>query len=158
LKFINHPSIIKLYEVLDTTADIFVVMEMADKGELYDYIQNNDVEEEQAKRFFRQIIDGVEAAHFNLVAHRDLKPENILLDSGFNVKIADFGLSNLMKDGKFLKTSCGSLNYAAPEILLHKNYEGTSVDVWSCGIILYTLLFGALPFDEEVVSILYKKI
>jgi 5'-AMP-activated protein kinase catalytic alpha subunit len=116
------------------------------------------LEESEAKRFFRQIIDGVEAAHFNLVAHRDLKPENILLDSGLNVKIADFGLSNLMKDGKFLKTSCGSLNYVAPEIISHKNYEGTSIDVWSCGIILYTLLFGVLPFDEEVISILYKKI
>jgi 5'-AMP-activated protein kinase catalytic alpha subunit len=147
-----------LYEVLDTTAEIFVVMELANRGELYEYIQNNVLEESEAKRFFRQIIDGVEAAHFNLVAHRDLKPENILLDSGLNVKIADFGLSNLMKDGKFLKTSCGSLNYVAPEIISHKNYEGTSIDVWSCGIILYTLLFGVLPFDEEVISILYKKI
>lgn len=81
-----------------------------------------------------------------------------MLDPSKNVKIADFGLSNLMKDGKFLKTSCGSLNYAAPEILGHRYYEGTSVDVWSCGIILYTMLVGALPFDEEVVSILYKKI
>ncbi len=133
-------------------------MELANRGELYEYIQNNVLEESEAKRFFRQIIDGVEAAHFNLVAHRDLKPENILLDSGLNVKIADFGLSNLMKDGKFLKTSCGSLNYVAPEIISHKNYEGTSIDVWSCGIILYTLLFGVLPFDEEVISILYKKI
>jgi 5'-AMP-activated protein kinase, catalytic alpha subunit len=147
-----------LYEVLDTTAEIFVVMELANRGELYEYIQNNALEESEAKRFFRQIIDGVEAAHFNLVTHRDLKPENILLDSGLNVKIADFGLSNLMKDGKFLKTSCGSLNYVAPEIISHKNYEGTSIDVWSCGIILYTLLFGVLPFDEEVISILYKKI
>lgn len=144
--------------MLDTTAEIFVVMELANRGELYEYIQNNALEESEAKRFFRQIIDGVEAAHFNLVAHRDLKPENILLDSGLNVKIADFGLSNLMKDGKFLKTSCGSLNYVAPEIISHKNYEGTSIDVWSCGIILYTLLFGVLPFDEEVISILYKKI
>ncbi len=133
-------------------------MELANRGELYEYIQKNALEESEAKRFFRQIIDGVEAAHFNLVAHRDLKPENILLDSGLNVKIADFGLSNLMKDGKFLKTSCGSLNYVAPEIISHKNYEGTSIDVWSCGIILYTLLFGVLPFDEEVISILYKKI
>ena len=147
-----------MYEVLDTTAEIFVVMELANRGELYEYIQKNALEESEAKRFFRQIIDGVEAAHFNLVAHRDLKPENILLDSGLNVKIADFGLSNLMKDGKFLKTSCGSLNYVAPEIISHKNYEGTSIDVWSCGIILYTLLFGVLPFDEEVISILYKKI
>lgn len=114
MKFINHPNIIKLYEVLDTTSDIYVVMEMAAGEDLYKYIDEHDLTEEQAKNFFVQIISGVEAAHLNLVAHRDLKPENVLLDSSYNVKIADFGLSNLMKDGKFLKTSCGSLNYAAP--------------------------------------------
>ena len=108
--------------------------------------------------FFRQIITGVEFAHFNLVAHRDLKPWNILLDDNNVVKIADFGLSNLMKDGKLLKTNCGSLNYAAPEIIGRKSYEGTTVDIWSCGVILFTMLVGALPFDDEIVSLLYKKI
>ncbi len=121
---------------------------MAEGGELYNYIQNNDFTEEEVKQFFKQIIQGVEAAHLHLVAHRDLKPENILIGPNNVLKIADFGLSNLMKDGKLLKTSCGSLNYAAPEIIGHRPYEGTSVDVWSCGVILYTMLVGALPFDE----------
>jgi 5'-AMP-activated protein kinase catalytic alpha subunit len=114
LKFINHPNIIKLYEVLDTTNDIFVIMEIASKGELYDFIQNNEITEEQAKFYFRQIISGVEYVHQNLISHRDLKPENILIDSNNLIKIGDFGLSNLMKDGKLLKTACGSPNYAAP--------------------------------------------
>ncbi len=117
LKFINHPNIIKLYEVLDTTNDIFVIMEIASKGELYDFIQNNEITEEQAKFYFRQIISGVEYVHQNLISHRDLKPENILIDSNNLIKIGDFGLSNLMKDGKLLKTACGSPNYAAPEIV-----------------------------------------
>jgi serine/threonine protein kinase len=93
-----------------------------------------------------------------LITHRDLKPENILLDANRVVKIADFGLSNLMKDGCLLKSSCGSPNYAAPEIIGNRKYEGTSVDVWSCGVILFTMLCGGLPFEEEVIAILYKKI
>jgi 5'-AMP-activated protein kinase catalytic alpha subunit len=144
--------------VLDTTNDIFVVMEMAQGGELYEYIQHYDLPEQDVRLFFRQIIEAVDYAHRNLVAHRDLKPENVLLDGNKVVKVADFGLSNLMKDGKLLKTSCGSLNYAAPEIIGRRAYEGTAVDVWSCGVILYTMLCAALPFDEEVVSILYRKI
>lgn len=117
LKFINHQNIIKLYEVLDTTNDIFVIMELAEGGELYDYIQNNDISESEAKFFFKQIISGVGYAHVNLIAHRDLKPENILIDNSKLIKIVDFGLSNLMKDGRLLKTACGSPNYAAPEIV-----------------------------------------
>lgn len=144
--------------MLDTTNDIFVVMEMAPGGELYEYIQHHDLPEQEVKLFFRQIIEGVDHAHRSLVAHRDLKPENILLDGNKVVKIADFGLSNLMKDGRLLKTNCGSLNYAAPEIIGRRAYEGTAVDVWSCGVILYTMMVCALPFDEEVVSILYRKI
>lgn len=158
LKFITHPNIIKLYDVLDTTNDIFVVMEMAEGGELYEYIDKHDFTEDEAKFLFKQIIEGVEYTHFNLVAHRDLKPENILLDANKVIKIADFGLSNLMKDGRLLKTNCGSLNYAAPEIIGSRKYEGTAVDIWSCGVILYTMLCGTLPFDEEIVSILYRKI
>lgn len=131
---------------------------MAPGGELYEYIQHYDLSEQEVKLFFRQIIEGVDHAHRSLVAHRDLKPENILLDSNKVVKIADFGLSNLMKDGRLLKTNCGSLNYAAPEIIGRRAYEGTALDVWSCGVILYTMIVGALPFDEEVMSILYRKI
>jgi 5'-AMP-activated protein kinase catalytic alpha subunit len=144
--------------VLDTTNDIFVIMELASHGELYEFIQNNDINEDQANFYFRQIINGVEYVHQNLISHRDLKPENILIDSNNLIKIGDFGLSNLMKDGKMLKTICGSPNYAAPEIVGERKYEGTSVDIWSCGVILYALIVGSLPFDEETVSLLYKKI
>lgn len=125
---------------------------------MYNFIQNNEITEDQAKFYFRQIIAGVEYVHQNLISHRDLKPENILIDSNNLIKIGDFGLSNLMKDGKLLKTACGSPNYAAPEIVGERKYEGTSVDIWSCGVILYALLVGSLPFDEENIVLLYKKI
>ncbi|GJM89545.1 hypothetical protein PR202_ga05748 [Eleusine coracana subsp. coracana] len=117
LRLFMHPHIIRLYEVIDTPADIYVVMEYVKCGELFDYIvEKGRLQEEEARRFFQQIISGVEYCHRNMVVHRDLKPENLLLDSKWNVKIADFGLSNVMRDGHFLKTSCGSPNYAAPEV------------------------------------------
>lgn len=100
----------------------------------------------------------MEYCHQYLVAHRDLKPENILIDAHDTIKICDFGLSNLMKDGKFLKTSCGSPNYAAPEIIEGKKYCGTEVDAWSCGVILYALLTGMLPFDDDEIPVLFSKI
>uniref|UniRef100_A0A0E0EMG8 non-specific serine/threonine protein kinase n=1 Tax=Oryza meridionalis TaxID=40149 RepID=A0A0E0EMG8_9ORYZ len=115
-------------------------------------------EEDEARRIFQQIISGVEYCHRNMVVHRDLKPENLLLDSKYNVKLADFGLSNVMHDGHFLKTSCGSPNYAAPEVISGKLYAGPEVDVWSCGVILYALLCGTLPFDDENIPNLFKKI
>src|ERR1700735_1595056 len=98
--------------------------------------------ENKARYYFKQIINGIEYCHQNLVTHRDLKPENILVDENDVLKIADFGLSNLMKDGKFLTTSCGSPNYASPEIVGGKIYEGALIDVWSCGVILYAMLAG----------------
>ena len=116
------------------------------------------MEEHQARRIFQQIIFGVEYLHTHQVSHRDLKPENILLDADNNVKLADFGLSNIMKDGIFLYSSCGSPNYAAPELISGKYYNGASIDIWSCGVILYTLLTGCLPFNEKTTSRLYKKI
>ena len=114
--------------------------------------------ENEARRIFQQIIFGVEYLHTHQVSHRDLKPENILLDENNNVKIADFGLSNIMRDGIFLYSSCGSPNYAAPELINGKFYNGASIDIWSCGVILYTLLTGALPFDEKQIPKLYQKI
>lgn len=159
LRYFNHPNIIKLYEVLETQTDIFLVMEYASGGELFDLINHmNLIPEPRAKHIFKQIVSGVGYCHSNLVAHRDLKPENILLDENDTVKIADFGLANLMKDGKFLKTDCGSPNYVAPEIILKRKYCGTEVDTWSCGVILYSLLAGRLPFDEEIMPALFKKI
>ncbi|KZV33311.1 hypothetical protein F511_05434 [Dorcoceras hygrometricum] len=159
LRLFMHPHIIRLYEVVETHTDIFVVMEYVKSGELFDYIvEKGRLHEEEARSFFQQIISGVEYCHRNMVVHRDLKPENLLLDSKFNVKIADFGLSNIMRDGHFLKTSCGSPNYAAPEVISGKLYAGPEVDVWSCGVILYALLCGTLPFDDENIPNLFKKI
>jgi carbon catabolite-derepressing protein kinase len=128
-------------------------------GELFDYIvQNGKMAEDNARRFFQQIICAVEYCHRHKIVHRDLKPENLLLDEYLNVKIADFGLSNIMTDGNFLKTSCGSPNYAAPEVISGKLYAGPEVDVWSCGVILYVLLVGRLPFDDEYIPSLFRKI
>ncbi|XP_020192175.1 serine/threonine protein kinase OSK4 isoform X1 [Aegilops tauschii subsp. strangulata] len=185
-----HPHIIRVYEVIETPKDIFVVMEYCQNGELLDYIvEKGRLQEDEARRIFQQIISGVEYCHRNMVVHRDLKPENLLLDSKYNVKLVDFGLSNVMHDGHFLKTSCGSLNYAAPEVftylyylthyphtsshtssavialtrisaqLISGNlYAGPEVDVWSCGVILYALLCGRVPFEDDNIPNLIKKI
>ncbi|EYU35796.1 hypothetical protein ABFS82_09G042500 [Erythranthe guttata] len=154
-----HPHVIRLYEVIETPADIYVVMEYVMRGELFDYIvEKGRLQEDEARRFFQQIIAGVEYCHRNMVVHRDLKPENLLLDLKGNVKVADFGLSNIMRDGHFLRTSCGSPNYAAPEVVSGKLYAGAEVDIWSCGVILYALLCGSLPFDDENIPNLFKKI
>ncbi|KAK6123052.1 hypothetical protein DH2020_043204 [Rehmannia glutinosa] len=154
-----HPHVIRLYEVIETPADIYVVMEYVPRGELFDYIvEKGRLQEDEARHFFQQIVAGVEYCHRNMVVHRDLKPENLLLDLKGNVKVADFGLSNIMRDGHFLRTSCGSPNYAAPEVVSGKLYAGPEVDIWSCGVILYALLCGALPFDDENIPNLFKKI
>ncbi|XP_033736754.1 5'-AMP-activated protein kinase catalytic subunit alpha-2-like isoform X4 [Pecten maximus] len=159
LKLFRHPHIIKLYQVMSTPTDIFMVMEYVAGGELFDYIvKHGKLKEPEARRFFQQIISGVDYCHRHMVVHRDLKPENLLLDSTLNVKIADFGLSNMMYDGEFLRTSCGSPNYAAPEVISGKLYAGPEVDIWSCGVILYALLCGTLPFDDEHVPTLFRKI
>ena len=128
-------------------------------GELFDYlVKHGKMAETKARRFFQQIVCAVEYCHRHKIVHRDLKPENLLLDENLNVKIADFGLSNIMTDGNFLKTSCGSPNYAAPEVISGKLYAGPEVDVWSCGVILYVLLVGRLPFDDEYIPDLFRKI
>ncbi|KAF7732742.1 Protein kinase [Apophysomyces ossiformis] len=168
LKLLRHPHIIKLYEVITTPTDIIMVIEYAGR-ELFNYIVEKGrptgayqaarkMSEEDARSFFQQIICAVEYCHRHKIVHRDLKPENLLLDGNNNVKIADFGLSNIMTDGDFLKTSCGSPNYAAPEVISGKLYAGPEVDVWSCGVILYVMLCGRLPFDDEYIPTLFKKI
>ncbi|OCK81401.1 Pkinase-domain-containing protein [Lepidopterella palustris CBS 459.81] len=158
LQLLRHPHIIKLYTVITTNTEIIMVLEYAG-GELFDYIvQHGKMQEDKARKFFQQIVCAVEYCHRHKIVHRDLKPENLLLDENLNVKIADFGLSNIMTDGNFLKTSCGSPNYAAPEVISGKLYAGPEVDVWSCGVILYVLLVGRLPFDDEYIPTLFKKI
>lgn len=159
LKMCTHPHIIRLYEVIDTPTDIFVVMEYVSGGELFDYIVSRGrLPPDEARHFFHQIISGIEYCHFHKIVHRDLKPENLLLDADNNIKLADFGLSNVSHDGDFLRTSCGSPNYAAPEVISGNLYAGAEVDVWSCGVILYALLCGTLPFDDESIPNLFKKI
>ncbi|XP_067934383.1 5'-AMP-activated protein kinase catalytic subunit alpha-2-like isoform X2 [Watersipora subatra] len=159
LKLFRHPHIIKLYEVISTPTDFFMIMEFVSGGELFEYIvKNGKLKEHEARKFFQQIISGVDYCHRHMVVHRDLKPENLLLDQYLNVKIADFGLSNVMTDGEFLKTSCGSPNYAAPEVIDGKLYAGPEVDIWSCGVILYALLCGSLPFDDDHIVTLFRKI
>ncbi|KAI9887547.1 MAG: Protein kinase [Watsoniomyces obsoletus] len=158
LQLLRHPHIIKLYTVITTPGEIIMVLEYAG-GELFEYIVSHGrMTEDSARRFFQQMICAVEYCHRHKIVHRDLKPENLLLDEQLNVKIADFGLSNIMTDGNFLKTSCGSPNYAAPEVISGKLYAGPEVDVWSCGVILYVLVCGGLPFDDEYIPTLFKKI
>ena len=158
LRLLRHPHIIKLYEVIATPSDIIMVLEYAG-GELFQYIVDHGrLSESEARRLFQQIISATHYCHKHKVAHRDLKPENLLLDEFFNIKVGDFGLSNFMVDGDFLKTSCGSPNYAAPEVISGRLYSGPEVDVWSCGVILYVMLCGRLPFDDDYVPSLFVKI
>jgi len=134
-------------------------MEYANGGELFDYIVNNSkIDEKEAWYIFQQIISGIEYIHKLNVVHRDMKPENLLLDHDKTIKIVDFGLSNTFKKDEPLKTACGSPCYAAPEMIAGKVYDGTKADIWSWGVILYALVCGYLPFEDNNTASLYKKI
>ena len=125
-----HPHIIRVYEVIDTPTDIFLVNEYVSMGQLFDYVVSKvRLSADEARNFFQQIISGVEYYHFQKIVHRDLKPENLLLDANLNIRIACFNLAKLVRDGDFLRTSCGSPNYAAPEIISGQMYAGPEVDV-----------------------------
>ncbi|KAJ5825258.1 hypothetical protein N7474_002396 [Penicillium riverlandense] len=148
MKLIEHPNVISLYDVWENRGELYLVLEYVEGGELFDYVSNNGpLPEEEAVRLFRQIIAGLGYCHRFNICHRDLKPENILLDAHHNVKLADFGMAALQPAGHWLNTSCGSPHYAAPEIIYGRKYRGDRADMWSCGIILYALLTGYLPFD-----------
>ena len=137
-----------------------MIMEYANAGELFDFIVKNDrVDDDQAAFFFSQILEGVEHLHHHGICHRDLKPENLLLErDNHNLKLIDFGLSNTYKPDQLLQTACGSPCYAAPEMIAGKDYVGVKVDVWSCGVILYAMLCGYLPFEDPNTDKLYQKI
>ena len=159
LKIIRHPNLIQLYEIVETTKELYLITEYATGGELYEYIvANTRIKEEEACRLFQQIISGIEYIHKLRVVHRDLKPENLLLDSNKNVKLVDFGLSTTYKQNEKLKTACGSPCYAAPEMIAGKKYDGLQVDIWSSGVVLFALLCGYLPFEDPDTGNLYKKI
>ena len=134
-------------------------MEFCENGELYDLITTQQfLNEEDAKKLFYQLIDAVEYIHMMKICHWDLKPENLLLDNKNNLKIIDFGLSNLYDKEDKLKTTCGSPCYASPEMIAGKKYHGLLIDIWSSGVILYAMLCGYLPFEDEDQRILFKKI
>ena len=147
---LNHINIVLVYCIIDTKEDYFIIMEYCKLGELFDYIvKYKRLSEEEASNFFYQLINGVEYIHSQGIAHRDLKPENLLLTEDKVLKIIDFGLSHEFEEEEFLKTKCGSPSYAAPEIISKPNYNGFKIDVWCCGIILYAMLCGYLPFDGD---------
>lgn len=159
MKLINHKHVIRLFDVLQTKKYLFLIIEHVEGGELFDYIVNKGrLSTEEAYQIFRQIIIGVEYCHNNLICHRDLKPENLLLDRNNNIKIADFGMASLMEEGTLLETSCGSPHYASPEVVKGLRYNGMEADVWSCGVVLFALLTGRLPFDDDNLQNLLKKV
>ncbi|NXM80666.1 NUAK2 kinase, partial [Oenanthe oenanthe] len=156
---LNHPHIIAVHEVFENSGKIVIVMEYASKGDLYDYISERQrLSEQEARHFFRQVVSAVYYCHKNGIVHRDLKLENILLDANGNIKIADFGLSNVFQQDKLLQTYCGSPLYASPEIINGRPYKGPEVDSWSLGVLLYILVHGTMPFDGHDYKTLVKQI
>jgi len=159
MKLLDHPNVLRLYDVYENQTHLMLVLEYAERGELFDFIaENGYLEESDAVRFFQQIMDSVSYCQRRLISHRDLKPENILLDKNLNVKLADFGMGVLNFPGTHLKSPCGSPHYAAPEIVSGNGYNGLSADIWSCGVILYVLVSGGLPFDDDNLHVLFQKV
>ncbi|KAJ6731609.1 CBL-INTERACTING SERINE/THREONINE-PROTEIN KINASE 21-RELATED [Salix purpurea] len=159
MKLLHHPSIVRIHEVIGTKTKIYMVMEYVPGGQLADKMSYaKKLSESEARKIFHQLIDAVDYCHNRGVYHRDIKPENLLLDSKGNLKVSDFGLCALHKTASMLTTTCGSPFYIAPELIARKSYEGAAADVWSCGVILFELLSGDLPFNERNLITLYKKI
>ncbi|CAL9106217.1 unnamed protein product [Musa textilis] len=161
LRLVRHPNVVELREVMATKSRIFFVMEYVRGGELFARVADGPLPEDQARRYFRQLISAVHFCHGRGVFHRDLKPENLLLDHNGDLKVSDFGLSalpdQLRQDG-LLHTQCGTPAYVAPEVLRRRGYDGAKADIWSCGVILYVLLAGFLPFQDENLVRMYRKV
>lgn len=166
MKFISHENIVDVKSVFATTDKLYIVMEYEGGGELFDKIvQEGKFTESTARHYFKQLVDGLEYCHEINVCHRDLKPENLLLDSEGNLKISDFGFSIMKaREGSngeninSLFTTCGTPNYVAPEVVSKVGYDGRIADLWSLGCVLYVLLAGYLPFDEDSKEALFDKI
>ncbi|KAK7349712.1 hypothetical protein VNO77_07312 [Canavalia gladiata] len=161
MRLIRHPHVVELYEVMASKTKIYFVMEYVKGGELFNKVSKGKLEQDDARRYFQQLISAVDYCHSRGVCHRDLKPENLLLDENGNLKVSDFGLSALAEtkhqDG-LLHTTCGTPAYVAPEVINRKGYDGTKADIWSCGVILYVLLAGFLPFRDSNLMEMYRKI
>ena len=159
LKNLRHSNIVHLYDIKETASSLYIIMEYIQGKELFDYIVSKKrLSEIEACNFYQQIISGIEYLGKIRVVHRDLKPENLLLDNKKNIKIVDFGLSNIYQNNELLKTACGSPCYASPEMINGELYEGLGADIWSSGIVLYAMLCGYLPFEDADNEMLYKKI
>ncbi|KAL8108184.1 CBL-interacting protein kinase 5-like [Apium graveolens] len=161
MRLVKHPNVVQLHEVMATKTKIYLALEHVKGGELFNKVAKGRLKEASARKYFHQLIAAVDFCHSRGVYHRDLKPENLLLDEFGNLKVSDFGLSafheSKRQDG-LLHTTCGTPAYVAPEVLLKKGYDGEKADIWSCGVILYVLLTGYLPFHDSNLMVMYRKI
>ena len=161
MKLIDHPNIMRLYDVWETSTELYLILEYVEGGELFDYLcKRGRLSTPEALGYFQQIIAAIDYCHRFNIAHRDLKPENLLLDQDKNIKVADFGMAawQMNDTSGLLRTACGSPHYAAPEVIEGRAYNGSSSDIWSCGVILFALLAGRLPFDDEDLHTLLEKV
>lgn len=161
MRLIRHPNVVELYEVMASKTKIYFVMEYAKGGELFNKVARGKLKEDVARKYFQQLISAVDYCHSRGVCHRDLKPENLLLDENGNLKVSDFGLSALAESKRqdgLLHTTCGTPAYVAPEVINRKGYDGAKADIWSCGVILFVLLAGYLPFRDSNLMEMYRKI
>lgn len=159
MKLIDHPNVLSLYDVWETSNELYLILEYVQNGELFDHlVAKGRLSMQEALMYFQQIIAAVDYCHRFKIAHRDLKPENLLLDRNNNIKVADFGMAAWEGGIDMLETSCGSPHYASPEVVQGKAYKGFTSDIWSCGVILYALLVGRLPFDDDNIRTLLDKV
>lgn len=161
MKMVRHPNVVQLYEVMASKTKIYFVMEYAKGGELFEKIAQGRMKSDVARKYFQQLISAVDFCHSRGISHRDLKPENLLLDEDGNLKITDFGLSALSESKRqdgLLHTICGTPAYVSPEVINRQGYEGAKADIWSCGVILFVLLSGYLPFRDQNLMEMYRKI
>ncbi|CAI0397523.1 unnamed protein product [Linum tenue] len=161
MKQIRHPNVIRMHEVMVSKERIYIVMEFVAGGELFDKVARGRLKEAAARRYFQQLINAVDYCHTRGVYHRDLKLENLLLDGSRVLKVADFGLSALpqqLRGDGLLHTMCGTPTYIAPEVISRKGYDGAKADVWSCGVILFVLMAGYMPFHDSNILAMYRKI